>query len=307
MNGALPRDLPLRPPPLQSPVSKGRNMAPRIPNTPSVKTFVETWSSDFTAAMKKAAGKDGRLTLSEAKKLAQSSGPEKMFADDAVDYLQRTGKKSVSVSVIAAEMKAFAQRAAESAAGPDGKVSLADGKKLPQVLEDDFFLMRGKAVPGTPAPGGDAMAQAKTALEAATNGLLMPSETDANFIFMQGSALNGAPITPAVVRAQLTAQHDAQIANVMYTDPSERSLAAKTQVEQLDGNQFLDRIIGNVDPNDPASQAMGQKFAALKATLSTQLTDLTVLRFGTISISTFIVGRTHDGQLAGLLTGQVET
>jgi len=32
-----------------------------------------------------------------------------------------------------------------------------------------------------------------------------------------------------------------------------------------------------------------------------------VYRFGTISISTMIVGRTKSGELAALLTGQVET
>ncbi|MBL8938489.1 MAG: hypothetical protein JNM69_28235, partial [Archangium sp.] len=32
-----------------------------------------------------------------------------------------------------------------------------------------------------------------------------------------------------------------------------------------------------------------------------------VYRFGEISISTFIVGKTKTGELAGLLTGQVET
>ena len=38
----------------------------RIPNTPSVRTFTETWSTDFKEAVKKAAGKDGRLSMSEA-------------------------------------------------------------------------------------------------------------------------------------------------------------------------------------------------------------------------------------------------
>jgi hypothetical protein len=42
----------------------------RIPTTPSVRTFTETWSADFKEAVNKAAGKDGRLTMSEAKTLA---------------------------------------------------------------------------------------------------------------------------------------------------------------------------------------------------------------------------------------------
>ena len=70
---------------------------------------------------------------------------------------------------------------------------------------------------------------------------------------------------------------------------------------------FLDDRATNVDPNDPASIAQGKRFAELKAVLESQLTDLKVYRFGTISISTFIVGRTSTGELAGLLTGQVET
>lgn len=280
---------------------------PRIPNAPSVKKFVETWSADFKEAVKTAAGKDGRLTLNEAQKLAKATGPASVFADNAVNYLKGKGQQSVSVDVLTREMQAYAQRAAQAAAGADGKLSLADGAKLPADLVEDFFMLRGKAVPPVAPPPASTLAEVKAALEAATADLLMPSETDATFVFLAGKALNGAPITEAVVRAQLTAQHDAQIANVMYTDPSERSLAAKTHVEERDAAAFLTDLATNVDPADPVSIANGQKFAALKAALDGQLTDLKVYRFGTISISTMIVGRTRSGELAGLLTGQVET
>lgn len=282
---------------------------PRIPNTPSVRTFVETWTSELKEAAKKAAGKDGRLTLSEARKLAASSGPERVFADNALDYFKATGKKSVSVEVFAKEMTAYAQRAAELAAGGDKRLSLADGAKLPQNLVEDFFMLRGKPAPGsTPVtPGTSALPQVQAALEAAVTGLLMPSETDASFKFVKGTALNGAPITEALVRQLLGAQHDALLPQVMYVDPSRVPLAGRTPVEQRDANAFLDRIIANVDPNDPGMVAMGNQFSALKAALNANLTDVTVFRFGTIDISTFIVGRTRTGELAGLLTGQVET
>lgn len=279
---------------------------PRIPNTPTVRTFTETWTADFKEAVKKAAGKDGRLTLNEAKKLAASTGPEKAFADNAVNYLQTTGKKSVSVEVIAKEMSAYAQRAAEQAAGPDKRLSLADGAKLPADLVEDFFMLRGKPAPGTTPVGPSVLPQVQAALETATANLWMPSETDASFKLLKGTALTG-PITADVIRAQLGAQHDALMPSVMYVDPSEVALAGKTHVEQSDGNAFLDRIIGNVDPNDPDSIAMGQRFSQLKAALNANLTDLQVYRFGEISISTFIVGKTKTGELAGLLTGQVET
>ena len=280
----------------------------RIPNTPSVRTFVETWSTDFKEAVKKAAGKDGRLTMTEAKKLAARPDADKVFADNAINYLKTTGKQSVSVEVLAASAKAYAQRAAEVAARPDGKISLADGAKLPDDLKEDFFMLRGKAVPGTtPAPAGNAMAEAKTKLEAATAGLLMPSETDAEFKFLTGTQLNGAAITADVVRAQFTAQHDAMMGSIMYMDPARLPLAANTLVEERPAAEFLNDLATNVDPNDPASIARGQQFAQLKTVLESQLTDLKVYRFGEIEISTFIVGRTRTGELAGLLTGVVET
>ena len=58
---------------------------------------------------------------------------------------------------------------------------------------------------------------------------------------------------------------------------------------------------------DPASVASAARFAALKTLLQANLTDLTVVRFGSRNLSSFIVGRTAAGELAGLLTGQVET
>jgi hypothetical protein len=279
---------------------------PRIPNTPSVATFVETWTADFKAAVTKAAGKDGRLSVSEAKKLAKATGPEHVFADNALDALSSSGRKTVSVAQLTTEMKAYAERAATAAAGPDGKLSLADGAKLPGNLVEDFFMLRGKAVPPA-GPTASALGEVKVALEAASADLLMPSETDAKFAFVSGQQLSGAPITADVVRAQLTAQHDATIGSLMYVDPSEVSLAGKTAVEERDATAFFNSLTANVDPNDPVSVANGQKFAALKKTLDANLTDLKVYRFGTISISTFVVGRTKSGELAGLLTGQVET
>jgi hypothetical protein len=155
--------------------------------------------------------------------------------------------------------------------------------------------------------GPSAIPEVKAALEAAVVDMWMPSETDARFVFLTGTQLNGAAITVATIRAQLTAQHDAQIANVMYTDPSERSLAAKTLVEERSAYDYIDRIVANADPADDVSLANAQKFVALKAALQAHLTDVKMVRFGRISISTFIVGRTRTGELVALLTGQVET
>jgi DNA uptake protein ComE-like DNA-binding protein len=156
-------------------------------------------------------------------------------------------------------------------------------------------------------PPARTLAEVRAALETAAGGIWFPSETDAIIVYLQGTQLNGAPITEAVIRAQLTVQHDAQIANVMYTDPSQRSLAAKTEVEERDALAYLQRIIDNTDPADEVSLENAAKIGALKGALEANLTDLKMVRFGTVSISTFIVGRAPTGELVALLTGQVET
>jgi hypothetical protein len=278
---------------------------PRIPNAPSVRTFTETWSSDFKEAVKKAAGKDGRLTMSEAKKLATRPDADKVFADNAVNYLKATGKQSVSVEVLATSAKAYAQRQAALAAGTDGRLSLADGAKLPADLRDDFFMLRGKTTPGT-APASS-LADVRAKIDNVIPGLWMPSETDAKFKFISGGQLNGAPITADLVRSQLATQHDALLPDVMWTDPSSIPLATKDPVEERDAAAFLARYATSDDPSDTVSVENAQKFANLKRVLESELTDLKLYRFGTIEISTFIVGRTKTGELAGVLTGQVET
>ena len=282
---------------------------PRIPTTPSVRTFTETWSNDFKDAVTKAAGKNGKLSTAEVKKLAASTGPDKMFADTAAQLLRAAGNHAQPVETLVAQARAYAQRAAEAAAGPDKKISLADGAKLPKDLVEDFFLLRGRAVPSTtpvtPAPTtGLPVAELKTKVEAAVNGLWLTSESDAKLKFLTGTQLNGAAITPAIVRTQLSAQHDAVMSDVMY---GMTPLASRSETEVRSANAFLTQLATPMDPADPDSVASAAKFAELKKLLQDNLTDLQVIRFGRINISTFIVGRTAAGELAGVLTGQVET
>jgi hypothetical protein len=187
--------------------------------------------------------------------------------------------------------------------GQMGPLAYVGPSALERLRREAATWWRARFAPAT-AP---TLAQVKAALEAASKDVWMPSETDAHFVWVQGTALSGAAITPDVVRAQLTAQHDALIASVMYTDPSERSLAAKTFVEERDAATFFGRLISNVDPADPVSVDNAAKMQALWNALQQNLTEVKVIRFGTISISTFIVGRAPSGELVGLLTGQVET
>lgn len=289
-------------------IGDNRSAMAKITSAPSPKAFVETWSTDFKAAVEKAAGKDGRLSLAEAKKIAKSVTGDAMFADTVEKFFTQTGQKSASVGSIVNDMKVYAQRAAEQAAGADGKISLADGNKLPSDLKDDFFFLRGKTTPATtPTSGPLSVAQLKTTLTSLTADMLMPSETDAKFEFVNGGQLNGAPVDAHAVRSKLTPIHDATIGSLMYVPAGEEKLANRNPSTVLDGSTYLQHIIDAADPNDPDSLARAEQFKTLKSTLEANLTDLKVIRFGDVNISTFIVGRAATGELVGLLTGQVET
>lgn len=113
---------------------------PTITRAPSPEQFARAFKTEFEKAVKEVAGQDGRLSRAEARRIA---GP---YADNALNYLERTGQQSVSVQKLvgAAERYAFVQ--AQKAAGPDGRVSLADGGKLSGDLRLDFFKLRGKEV-----------------------------------------------------------------------------------------------------------------------------------------------------------------
>ncbi len=227
-------------------------------------------------------------TAKRALELANTASVSEMFAHGV--YM--TGATTIASN---RPFTSLATVAALNSIGPATMQALASWAKEPVVVTPPVDN------------GPSAIPEVKAALEAAVVDLWMPSETDARFVFLTGTQLNGAAITPAVIRAQLTAQHDAQIENVMYTDPSERSLAAKTLVEERSAYDYIDRIVANADPADDVSLANAQKFVALKAALQANLTDVKMVRFGRISISTFFVGRTRTGELVALLTGQVET
>ncbi|MBK7863464.1 MAG: hypothetical protein IPJ65_33655 [Archangiaceae bacterium] len=153
----------------------------------------------------------------------------------------------------------------------------------------------------------DPLAALKAELESLTQGLLLMSETDARFFFVSAPNIGSQPITEALLRQVLAAQHDALIGQVMYVPAGTEPLSTRLEFEQYDGVQWFDHIIDNADPNDPDSLARAEQFKKLRDALTSQLTELKVYRFGRINISTFILGRTSNGALAGLLSGQVET
>lgn len=159
-----------------------------------------------------------------------------------------------------------------------------------------------------PATGGvDPVPALKANLEALTADIWWPSETDARLMFVSSNGIGNAPITAELIRTRLGAQHDALISQVMYISPGEELLSSRPEVEELNANDYLNHIINAADENDPDSLARAAQIATFRDALNAQLTDLKVFRFGRISISVFIIGRTPNGALAGMLTGQVET
>lgn len=117
-----------------------------LPNAPSPKAFVDAWTKQFEAALRAAAGKDGRLSVTEARRIAERVDGGRHFSDNAVAFLRSTKQKSVSVAKLVEAGRGYAQASASAVAGKDGRLSLADGKKLRPDLRDDFLFLRGKTV-----------------------------------------------------------------------------------------------------------------------------------------------------------------
>lgn len=114
-------------------------------------------------------------------------------------------------------------------------------------------------------------------LKAATKGLLFPSETDAPLEAFAWKGGDGPPDASAV-RANAAVAKDA---------PVEQTTLAE-----------LTRAIPEESRGD---------FLPLFAVLAHHLSGVTVFKVGTINTDVYIIGRTTDGQYAGVKTKVVET
>lgn len=261
------------------------------------KSFADAFTTGFTKAVTDAAGKDGRLTKAEAQKIA---GP---FTDDALSFFEASGQKSVSVSKLIGQQRDAVLASATAAAGADGQLSATDAQKLAPQYRDDFQVLRAG-----PTSTGPSLADLKAKIDAATDGLWLTSESNAKVEFVSAAGIGSQPITEALVRSTLAAQHDALGPDLYGShDASFVKLADRSLDRQSDGKAWLDRQATNFDPNDPASVAQAQKWAALRDTLTANLSDLQVFRFGSVNITTLVIGRTTQGDLAGVLSAVVET
>lgn len=124
-------------------------------------------------------------------------------------------------------------------------------------------------------------------LEQASQGLMMPSESDYPFETFVWSGQAMEPLTPKQL-LQLTG------------NPPE------TPVESIDLDNLFRNVAQPKEWHDTIQQANVVKFQTLMQTLKANLNDLQVYRVGSVEIEVFIVGR-NDNDLAGLTTKVIET
>jgi hypothetical protein len=128
----------------------------------------------FGPAIREAAGKDGRISRSEAERMADRDDAGQLVADNMQNFFDRTGQKSVSAEKFVNVVGDYAERQAERHAGPNQRLSLVEIRNLPDDLVADLQHLRGKddlAPVSTRSPG-------VTFEEAAMHDFLYPETGD---------------------------------------------------------------------------------------------------------------------------------
>jgi hypothetical protein len=83
--------------------------------------------------------------------------------------------------------------------------------------------------------------------------------------------------------------------------------SASTKIELHDFDEVFSELTRPEDAGDAVAGARQRAFVELRDVLKRELTDLRVYRVGQIDMDVFVLGRTKDGELAGLMTSVVET
>jgi hypothetical protein len=296
----------------------------------AVSTLVKGQTAQLRAEVAQAAGADGRLSRSDAAKLSPQ------FRDDflamrAVPATPSSGDRPTPE--LQADVREEALRAFDSSTAqkldpvpPALKSSrpLQTGiAHVPSSTTFDTYVVKGviyaQRKGGDPTldgyyqigevpPRGTGRADLRSQIDSITDGLDLMSESDATVHFVLGENIGQQAITPDLVRQELGAVHDTLGPTVFgYKDTDFVKLADRTTVETRDAKAFLDQQATTSDPDDPVAFEQARKWSALRTVLEQNLTDLQLYRFGDTSISVMIVGRTKNGDLAGVLSGVVET
>lgn len=128
----------------------------------------------------------------------------------------------------------------------------------------------------------------KQTLETAAEGLLMPSESDYPFEFIEWKHADVADLTEKQV--------------LEYTRKSDG-----TPVEKQTLKKFFKNVTEIKDWYGDEEKATAERFATLSETINGQLKNVRVYRVGETEIDVFIIGKTPEGNWAGLTTKVIET
>ena len=126
----------------------------------------------------------------------------------------------------------------------------------------------------------------ETAVAAAAKGLIYVSETDAEIIPFIGKVVD------AVTARELMAQE---------------GMSPDEPAEETAFDSFFEKLTTHKDWHGIPEKDRAAKFMKLQETLLANLTELKVFRFGRVRVDIYIVGKDHDGRLAGVRTTAVET
>jgi hypothetical protein len=117
---------------------------PVLRSNPTVDKAANAWTRGFAAAVRDAAGDSGRVTPNKAKDMTGA------YADNVQNYFQFSGKAWANADTVIDSGANYVRDRMTTAAGADGKLSLADIQKLPADLVDDVLILRGKLKPAKP-------------------------------------------------------------------------------------------------------------------------------------------------------------
>lgn len=283
---------------------------PKITSSPTPKTFAKEWTKEFASAVRNAAGKDGKLSVSEAKKIAGRTGAPALFADNALNFLAAKGQKSVDVEKLIASGYKYAYALADKVAGKDGRVSQADAKKLPADLQADFAHLRGLDAMETPKASA---AKVASSMESAMKGITYMSESDYPFTAISAANPGKKPVSGELVFSQFKGPIEE-----LFKDDVNEVKYKDMAFEATDGKAFLAERTKADDPSDPDQVKQAKAYQNLLKFVDANLTDVRVVKVGPKDedgslasdqglYGLLLVGRTSDGKLAGLITGSVET
>lgn len=121
----------------------------------------------------------------------------------------------------------------------------------------------------------------------AAKGLVYISETDApiEYFSVEATAVNSAEEKFSQFKKGLG------VAGVRETSPDE----------------LFARLIAEDEWKTPAEILIAKRFRELQRTLCDNLTDIRVLRFGTVRVDIYVLGVDAEGNLSGIRTSAVET